>query len=224
MSFRPHLLIFAFGSMTFAASPGPTFYKTVLPIFQNHCQECHRPGEIGPFSLMSYESARPWAKSIRQAVLSKKMPPWDADDAHSVKMGNDRSLSENEIQTLVAWADSGAAAGDPKRRAEATHFFRRVENRNSRCRFRPGNRFPCSRERHCRIHTVPRPHQLHGRQMGNGCGDTPGVRSVVHHIVVHVRPPGSTHWSYLKVGEPCRNPSWKKKHRRYGRPKTIVDF
>jgi hypothetical protein len=85
-----------------------------LANLQDHCQECHRPGEIGPFSMMSYQEVRPWAKSIRQAVVSKKMPPWHADDAHSVRMSNDRSLSKDEIEVLMAWADAGAPAGDPK--------------------------------------------------------------------------------------------------------------
>lgn len=202
MSFRPHLLIFAFGSMTFAASPGPTFYTTVLPIFQNHCQECHRPGEIGPFSLMSYESARPWAKSIRQAVLSKKMPPWDADDAHSVKMGKDRSLSENEIQTLVAWADSGAAAGDPKDAPKPRIFSDGWRIGAPDAVFDLGTDFHVPAKGTVEytlflVHT-----NFTEDKWVTGVEIRPGVRSVVHHIVVHVRPPGSTHWSYLKVGEP----------------------
>ena len=64
--------------------------------------------------MMSYQEVRPWAKSIRQAVVSKQMPPWHADDAHSAKMSNDRSLSKDEIEVLMAWADAGAPAGDPK--------------------------------------------------------------------------------------------------------------
>ena len=64
------------GTAAFAA---PTFEKDVLPILQKHCQECHRPGEIAPFSLLTYESARPWAKAIKTAVVTEKMPPWFAD-------------------------------------------------------------------------------------------------------------------------------------------------
>jgi hypothetical protein len=58
---------------------GVTFDKEVLPILQKRCQDCHRPGEAAPMSLLTYQDARPWAKSIRQAVLTKKMPPWFAD-------------------------------------------------------------------------------------------------------------------------------------------------
>jgi len=104
-------------TVTFAAdtngSAKPTFYKDVLPVLQRDCQGCHRPGEAGPMSFLTYDSTRPWAKSMKAAVLSKKMPPWFADP-HYGKFANDRSLSEAEINTLVAWADSGAAAGDPK--------------------------------------------------------------------------------------------------------------
>src|SRR5271167_2799607 len=90
-----------------------TFYKDALPVLQKNCQTCHRPGEAAPMSFLSYESTRPWAKAIKTAVLTKKMPPWFAD-AHYGKFSNDRSLSQPEIDTLVAWADSGAKEGDAK--------------------------------------------------------------------------------------------------------------
>src|SRR5579884_2728119 len=96
-----------------AAAPDPTFYKDVLPILQKNCQTCHRPGEAAPFSLMSYETTRPYAKSIKAAVLTKQMPPWFADP-HFGKFSNDRTLSPAEVETLVSWADTGAKAGDPK--------------------------------------------------------------------------------------------------------------
>jgi hypothetical protein len=90
-----------------------TFYKDVLPVLQKNCQTCHRPGEIAPASFLTYESTRPWAKSIKTAVLTKKMPPWFADP-HYGKFSNDRSLPESDIHTLVSWVDAGALAGDPK--------------------------------------------------------------------------------------------------------------
>src|SRR5580698_6157402 len=104
-----------FSAVAFAA-PAPTqvtFYKDVLPVLENNCQGCHRPGEPGPMSFMSYESTRPWAKAIKQVVVSKKMPPWFADPAHG-KFSNDRSLSAADINTLVSWVDGGAKAGDAK--------------------------------------------------------------------------------------------------------------
>src|SRR5271163_3849849 len=95
-----------------SASKTPTFYKDVLPILQNHCQECHRPGEIAPMALLSYEQTRPWAKAIKANTLAGKMPPWPADP-HFGKFANDRSLTKAELDTLAAWADTGAAAGRP---------------------------------------------------------------------------------------------------------------
>jgi hypothetical protein len=92
-----------------------TFYKDVLPILQTHCQECHRPGEIGPMPLLTYEEARPWAKSIKENVLKGKMPPWPADSRFG-KFSNDRSLTHEQIDTLAKWADGGAAQG---KKAEA---------------------------------------------------------------------------------------------------------
>lgn len=91
-----------------------TFNKDALPIFQRNCQGCHRPGEVAPFSLVSYQAARPWAKAIKAAVLARKMPPWTADPAASVHFSNDARLTDAEIKTLAAWADGGALEGDPK--------------------------------------------------------------------------------------------------------------
>jgi len=99
----------------------PTFYKDVLPVLEKNCQNCHRPGEAGPMSFMSYESTRPWAKAIKSAVVSKKMPPWFADP-HYGKFANDRSLSDQDVKTLVAWVDNGAQAGDPKEAPQPVTF------------------------------------------------------------------------------------------------------
>ena len=93
-----------------AALGEPTFHKDVVPILQRHCQECHRPGEVAPMSLMSYQQVRPWAKAIKTAVLSKKMPPWFADP-HFGKFGNDVSLMPAEIALLTSWVDTGAHEG-----------------------------------------------------------------------------------------------------------------
>src|ERR1700688_1892916 len=95
-----------------AASPAPVFYHDVLPILQARCQECHRPGEAAPMPFVTYAQVRPWAKAIRSAVLSKKMPPWFADPCCGT-FSNDRSLSASERETLVTWADAGAPQGDP---------------------------------------------------------------------------------------------------------------
>jgi mono/diheme cytochrome c family protein len=88
-----------------------TFSKDVAPILHRSCVACHRPGEVAPMSLMTYEAARPWAKAIRAAVSSRTMPPWYADPAHGV-FANDPRLSEPDIATLLAWVDGGAPEGN----------------------------------------------------------------------------------------------------------------
>ncbi len=103
----------AMASLTWADSKvAVTFHKDVEPILQQHCQACHRPGEVAPMSFLSYQEVRPWAKAIRTAVLQKKMPPWGADPQYG-RFSNDRSLSEAELNTLVSWTDAGAPEGNP---------------------------------------------------------------------------------------------------------------
>jgi hypothetical protein len=96
-----------------APNPSVTFNKDVLPILQKNCQSCHRPGEVAPMSLLSYSDARPYAKAIKQAVVTEKMPPWFADPKYG-HFRNDRRLSQPDIDTLVAWADNGSPEGNAK--------------------------------------------------------------------------------------------------------------
>src|SRR5690349_1043246 len=96
-----------------SAAPDPTFYKDVLPILQARCQECHRAGEIGRMPLLTYQQTRPWASAIKESVTLRKMPPWFADP-HFGKFANDRSLTKDQIDILVAWSDKGAREGNPK--------------------------------------------------------------------------------------------------------------
>src|SRR6266496_817497 len=99
---RPRLLviIFAVAVNALGATDSATFNKDVLPIVQKSCQGCHRPGEAAPFSLLTYESARPWAKAIKAAVVSRKMPPWFADPRDG-EFRNAPKLSAVDVQTLA---------------------------------------------------------------------------------------------------------------------------
>jgi peroxiredoxin/mono/diheme cytochrome c family protein len=90
-----------------------TYHKDVAPILQKNCQVCHRPGEVGPFSLMTYRQAANWAEDIKTYTASRKMPPWKPSAA-AFAFHNDRRLSDAEIKTLAAWVDGGAPEGDPK--------------------------------------------------------------------------------------------------------------
>src|ERR1700733_87903 len=109
------LVVFAsLGAMVATAAPNTTsvtFNKDVLPILQKNCQSCHRPGEVAPMSLLTFQEARPWAKAIKTAVATRKMPPWFAESGHR-QIADERKLSDREIETLVAWADNGAAEGN----------------------------------------------------------------------------------------------------------------
>src|SRR5262245_53388329 len=95
------------------AAAAPTFSKDVAPIFYKNCVVCHRPGEVAPFSLVTYDAARPWAKAIKQKVVAREMPPWFADPQYG-KFKNDRRLSQAEVDTITKWVDAGAPRGDDK--------------------------------------------------------------------------------------------------------------
>src|SRR3954453_3360185 len=93
----------------------PTFTKDIAPIFQQKCEACHRPDSMAPMSLMTYEEARPWARSIKTRVEARQMPPWSIDRTVGIQdFKNDRSLSDDQLATIVRWIDAGAPKGDPK--------------------------------------------------------------------------------------------------------------
>src|SRR5262245_65295705 len=92
-----------------------TYAKDVAPILQEKCQECHRAGSMAPMSLVTYAETRPWAKAIRERVITRQMPPWHIDQTVGVKQfKNDMSLSQAQIDTIVRWVDEGAPLGDQK--------------------------------------------------------------------------------------------------------------
>ena len=97
------------------AAATPVFTKDVAPILQEKCQACHRPGYIAPMSLITFEETRPWAQSIKARVVSRQMPPWHIDKTVGIQhFKNDRSLTDDEIATLVRWVDGGMPKGDAK--------------------------------------------------------------------------------------------------------------
>ncbi|MEP7361782.1 MAG: cytochrome c [Acidobacteriota bacterium] len=179
----------------------PTFTKDVAPILQKRCQECHRPGEIGPFSLLTYKDARPWAAAIKNAVVRKTMPPWHAD-RHIGKFSNDRSLSQGEIDIIAAWVAAGAPEGDAKDMPAPVTFT-------------DGWGIPKPDV----IFQLPEPYQipasgtieyLHWLVPTNFKTDKwvqfaearPGDRAHVHHIIAYVREPGSAWMKDIKPGIP----------------------
>ena len=112
---KPFLLaaVLAVPCAALAADGAPTFSKDVAPILYKSCVECHRPTMFAPMSLVSYDEARPWARSIKQRVVARTMPPWGADPAHGV-FKNDPRLSDADVETIAKWVDAGAPKGDDK--------------------------------------------------------------------------------------------------------------
>jgi Copper type II ascorbate-dependent monooxygenase, C-terminal domain len=102
------------------STPAPTFYRDILPIVQQHCQRCHRPGEIAPMPLVTYDDVKPWARQMAKDTRSKRMPPWFADPCCG-HFSDDPSLTEAQISTLSAWAET-KAPGDPRDAPPPPHW------------------------------------------------------------------------------------------------------
>lgn len=117
-----------FGTPAFAGDGAPTFTKDVLPILQENCQNCHRPtglnlgGMVAPMALMTYEDVRPWAKSIAKEVSNRNMPPWDASAEFNGHFANERTLTDEQIETIVRWVDTGAQRGRVEDAPQAIEF------------------------------------------------------------------------------------------------------
>src|SRR5437773_11897700 len=109
------VIVVAMATLTSAAAQAQTtFTKDVAPILQNKCQVCHRPDTFAPMSLLTYEDVRPWAKAIKEKVITRMMPPWYIDRNVGVRhFKDDPSLSDAEIATIVKWVDYGAVRGNP---------------------------------------------------------------------------------------------------------------
>ena len=96
------------------ADTTPTFAKDIAPIFQKNCQQCHRPGSLGPMSLTTYQEVRPWARSIKNRVVLGEMPPYRYDRHVGIQeLEGDLRLSESEIEMIARWVDDGVPLGDP---------------------------------------------------------------------------------------------------------------
>jgi hypothetical protein len=182
------------------AATAPTFHKDVLPILQKNCQSCHRPGEAGPMSFLTYKDTRPWAKAIREAVLMGKMPPWFADPAHG-SFQNDRRLSKSDIATLTEWAQGGALEGDPNDAPKPVAF---VEGWNIGApdvvlEMPAEYDVPASGTIEYQHFVVPT-HFTEDKWV-RVVELRPGNRAVVHHAAVFVRPPKSGWMREAKVGQ-----------------------
>lgn len=175
-----------------------TFHKDVEPILQSRCQECHRPGEIGPFSLLSYKDARPWAKSIREDVLTKKMPPWFADSKYG-HFSNDRSLTKQEIETIAAWVDGGAKEGDAKDAPAPKQWIEGWNIPKPDVVISMKEPFALPAEGEVQYQYIVMPTGFTEDKWIQAVEARPSNRAVVHHIVVFIRPANSR---WLRAAQP----------------------
>jgi hypothetical protein len=202
------------GASTLLAAPAPkeaTFHKHVEPLLQARCQNCHRPGEAAPMSLLTYKDARPWAKAIKEAVLVRKMPPWFADPKHG-QFANDRRLSQDEIDTVVAWVDGGAKEGDPKDAPKALTFAEgwAIGTPDAIVEMPTAVEVPASGTVDYTYIVVPT--GFTEDKWVDRVEVRPGAKSVVHHIVMLVRPPGVKYLPDAKPGIPYLPPKQEDKH------------
>ena len=170
-----------------------TFTKDVAPIVQAHCQTCHRPGEGAPFSLLTYESARPWAKAMKRMVLERAMPPW-FEDGHTEKFANNRSMTQAEIDTIVAWANAGAPKGDPNDLPPPKQFVEGWSIPKPDITFQLPKPFPVPDSGVLEYQYVILPTGFTKDTWVQYVEAAPTDRSVVHHIVAYVRRPGSNYF------------------------------
>jgi hypothetical protein len=171
-----------------AAAQTPTFTKDVAPVLDKNCVSCHRAGDIAPMSLMSYEEARPWAKSIKAQIVSGKMPPWHATEPRGT-FSNDRRLTDREKETLVAWVDHGAPKGDPKDQPPVPVFAEGWEIGKPDVVLGMEKPFPVPASGTVHYQYFRIPTNFTEDKWIQAIEVRPGVRSVVHHILVFCREP-----------------------------------
>lgn len=181
-------------------SPAPAFYKDVAPVLQKNCQSCHRPGEAAPMSFMTYESTRPWAKAIKEAVTSRKMPPWNADP-HVGKFANDRSMTQAEIDTVVNWVDSGAKPGNAKQAPPERTFAAgwTIPQPDMVIEMPEEWEVPANGTVEYTYFIVPT--GFTEDRWIQFAETRPGNRAVVHHIIAYLREPGSKWLRDYPVGK-----------------------
>jgi peroxiredoxin len=169
-----------------------TFAKDVSRVLQMNCQECHRPGQVGPMPLLTYEDAVAWSDSIREVVEQKRMPPWLAD-SHFGKFQNDRSLSEADRAALVAWLDQGCPKGDLADLPLAKEFAEGWSIGKPDVVFTMPDEFTVpasSEEKGLKYQYFIARTKFDEDKWIQAAEARPGARGVVHHIIVYVVKPG----------------------------------
>ncbi|HEV2494874.1 MAG TPA: thiol-disulfide isomerase [Terriglobia bacterium] len=184
-----------------AAVAAPTFYRDVLPILEQHCQSCHRPGEIAPMPFITYDQTRPWASAIRDAVRLRKMPPWFADPRYG-RFSNDPSLTSQEVRAIEDWAAAGVSAGDSHEAPPPLHWAQgwNIPQPDSVVEMSEPVAIPAHGDVDYTYEIVPTGFsEDKWVQMSE---IRPSSRAHVHHAVVYIRPPGSPWLRHAPIGTP----------------------
>lgn len=180
------------------AAAVPTFNKEVVRIFQKNCQTCHHPGDIAPFSLMTYKEARPWAKAIREAVITKQMPPWKPVPGCG-NFKDARQLTDAEIATISQWADGGAPEGDAADLPPALNFGDGWALGEPDLILSYGSDYtpPTTGDIY---RAFPIPTNLRGDRYVSAIDVRPGNRKIVHHVIAYIDSTGVS--DQLDAAEP----------------------
>ncbi len=166
-----------------------TFNKDIAPIFYKSCAECHRPGEAAPFSVLSYKDVRPWARSIKEKVVSRQMPPWHADP-HIGQWANDPRLTQAQVETISAWVDGGAIEGNPKDLPPAPKFVEGWGIGNPDVIVQMPEEYSVDASGPDEYQYFDAPTNFKEDKYVQMAEARPGNRKVVHHIIAFVVPPG----------------------------------
>jgi hypothetical protein len=184
----------------------PTFTKDVAPILLKNCAGCHRPGEIAPMSLLTYEDARPWARSIRDEVSGGTMPPWHADAPHGTFL-NERVLTAAEKDTIVKWANGGAPKGDPADMPKAPAFAEGWTVGAPDAVFEMAEPYKLPADGTIQYEYFYLPTDFTEAKWVKSIEVRPGNREVVHHVLVYYRAaPDMQRTSVLRFSESARLP------------------
>lgn len=165
-------------------SAPPTFSNEVVRIFQNNCQTCHHPGDIAPFSLMTYREARPWARAIQEQVVLRQMPPWKAA-VNCGEFQNERRLTDEEISTISRWVDAGSPEGDAAMLPQPLSFSGEWTLGEPDLVLQPDEDYTVQAGKDVyRCFTMPT--NLRGDRFVQAVDIKPGNRNVVHHVILYL--------------------------------------
>ena len=184
------LILLATTSANSGAKKEVTFNRDIAPIFYQNCAECHRGNDIAPMPLMTYKEVRPWARSIKEKVLTREMPPWSPDSKYG-EYTNDHRLAQKDIDTIVAWVDQGAKEGEAKDLIAAPEFTSTGGWRLGKpdAVFDIGQEFTVTTGMPDTIQTFIVPTNFKEDRWVTAAEILPGNRKVVHHVIAFIQTP-----------------------------------